>query len=708
MSDYIQNTPSTQISERLFRAFGFHQSGLLSHAEKIYHLILAEDPMQVTALHLLGVIMIQTDRLERGMELIEKALSITPDDPDVLYIHGNALQMLKRFDEALASYDKAIAISPDYVDAHFNRANTLQILGRLDDAVMSYERALSIKFDHVDAIINYGNALQELGRLGEALAAYDKALSINPGNAVALINRGRALQELHRFAEALASYDHALSIKPDFTEAHYNRGNALLELRRIDEASASYDKALSIRPDNADALYNRGLLALLRGDFISGWSGYESRWNRKGAPRRSLSISCPIWRGEDIAGKRMVVYDEQGLGDVIQFCRYLLPLAASGAEVTFIVRYSLLRLMSHSIPGVRILPSFPEAEAFDYQCALLSLPLAFESRLGLPPRETPYLRAEPDRVWKWKARLGDQGFKIGIAWQGSKAGKIDIGRSFAISEFLPISRLPNVRLLSLQKNEGVEQLRELPEGMSVETLGEDYDTGDDAFVDTVAVMESLDLVISCDTSIAHLAGALGRPVWLAIKHVPDWRWMLDRTVSPWYPTMRLFRQQTRDDWSSVFSDIASALRELMDEERQRTKKHELTTPRAPISWGELIDKITILEIKSIEIFEHAARANVLKELRLLLEVVDTHGGYDEISNFKDDLKTVNSALWKIENAIREKERRQEFDAEFIELARSIYKLNDERALLKRRINDVLESEIVEEKRFVGSIATMSD
>ncbi|WP_210332598.1 tetratricopeptide repeat protein [Methylosinus sp. H3A] len=589
MSRYMRYTPSpsTQISDRLFRAIDFHQNGLLSHAEKIYLLILAEDAAQVTALHLLGVIMIQTDRLERGMELFDKALSIKPDDPDMLYIRGNALQMLKRFEEAVTSYDKAIAIAPDYADAHFNRANTLQMLKRLDEAVMSYDRALSINPDYVDAVINRGNALQELGRLDGALAAYDKALSIKPSYAVALVNRGGALQELKRFAEALASYDHALSIKPDFTEAHYNRGNALLELKRLDEASASYDKALSIQPDYADALYNRGLLALLRGDFIAGWSGYESRWDRKKAPRRGLLISCPTWGGEDVVGKRIIVYDEQGLGDVIQFCRYFLYLAASGADVTFFVRYRLLGLMRHSIAGVRFVPSLPEGEAFDYQCALLSLPFAFGSRLKLPPGETPYLRAEVERVRKWKARLGGQGFKIGIAWQGSKAGKIDNGRSFALAEFLAISRLPNVRLISLQKNEGVEQLRELLEGMTVETLGDDYDADDDAFADSVAVMESLDLVISCDTSIAHLAGALARPVWLAVKYVPDWRWMLDRTDSPWYPTMRLFRQQTRDDWRSVFSDIESALRELMDKERQRTKKRELATPRAPVSWGRV-------------------------------------------------------------------------------------------------------------------------
>jgi uncharacterized protein DUF6165 len=251
----------------------------------------------------------------------------------------------------------------------------------------------------------------------------------------------------------------------------------------------------------------------------------------------------------------------------------------------------------------------------------------------------------------------------------------------------------------LQKNDGVEQLQHLPEGMQVETLGEDYDAGDDAFLDTAAVMETLDLVISCDTAVAHLAGARGRPIWVALKYVPDWRWMLDRTDSPWYPTMRLFRQRTRDDWKGVFSEIESALRERMGDEQANDRARQASTPWAPISWGELIDKITILEIKSVEIVDEAARANVIKELILLQNVAV---GHDWISDLKSDLKAVNAELWKIEDAIREKERKNEFDEEFIALARSVYKRNDERGRIKRKISTVLASDIIEEKSYKNS------
>ena len=526
--NYLGTNEAVTINECLSRGVERHREGDLHGAEQLYREILAVAPAHAIALQMLGLVMIQTNRLQGGVELIDKALAINPNDADALYNRGNALRALKRLDEALASYDKALAIRPDSVEALNNR----------------------------------GNVLQELKRFDEALASYDKALAVKPNRADTLSNRGGAFKELNRLDEALASYDRALSISPNDAEALYNRGLALQELQRFDAAMASYDKALAIKPLHADARYNRALLALQRGDFVAGWTDYESRWNRKGAPNRKLKASLPTWRGEDASRKKIIIYDEQGLGDVIQFSRYLKILAKSGARVTFLARPSLLRLIRSSNDSICVTAVEP-TEAFDCQSALLSLPLAFRTTFGNIPAETPYLGAEPERVQKWRVRLGDHGFKIGVAWQGSKAGKIDIGRSFALTEFLGLSQLPNVRLISLQKNEGVEQLEQLPDGMRVETLGDDFDAGDDAFLDAAAVMENLDLVISSDTAIAHLAGALARPVWLALKQVPDWRWMLDRADSPWYPTMRLFRQQTMGDWRGVFTDIECALRQLI-------------------------------------------------------------------------------------------------------------------------------------------------
>jgi tetratricopeptide (TPR) repeat protein len=527
------------------------------------------------------------------------------------------------------------------------------------------------------------------------------ALAIKPDYPEALYNRGLSLKKLRRFDEALSSYDRAVAIKPDYAEALSNRGLALKELKRFEEALASYDRALAIKPDYADALFNRAVISLLLGDFPTGWVGYEGRWDHIGAANRKLKAPYPVWKGEDISGKRFIVYEEQGLGDIIQFSRYLKQLSALGAQVTFLLRSNMHGLLRSLDQNIRFTDNHPIGETFDYQCALLSLPLAFRTTVKNIPAETRYLRAEPDRIEKWKQRLGDAGFKIGVAWQGNKASEIDVGRSFPLVEFLGISHLPNVRLVSLQKHEGVEQLRDMPEGMAVETLGDDFDLGDETFLDTAAVIENLDLVISSDTSVAHLAGALGRPVWVALKDVPDWRWMLDRTDSQWYPTMRLFRQRTIDDWRAVFADIENALRELAGKGRQWANEGALKapTPRVPISWGELIDKITILEIKSVEIVSEAARGNVMRELFLLQKIAGAQATCDEILSLKSQLKAVNARLWKIEDAIREKDRKNEYDEGFVELARSVYKRNDERALIKRQINTVLASEFFEEKSY---------
>jgi tetratricopeptide (TPR) repeat protein len=665
-ADKLQTIPSSAlIYEHLKQGIGFHRKGEFLRAEKVYREILADVAGQFDALYLLGVVLIQTGRLEDGIELIDRALAISPDYAEALYNRGAALQKLNRFDEALASYDRALAINPAYAEA----------------------------------LSNHGIVLMELKRFDEALASYDRALAINPAYAEALSNRGIVLMELKRLDEALASYDRALAIRPEYAEALCGRGVVLVKLKRLDEARASYDRALAIRPEYAEALFARGSASLQLGDFENGWIGYENRWDMKEALERKLKADCPVWKGESISGKRVIVYEEQGLGDTIQFSRYLRKLSDLQAQVTFLVHPDLHRLLRTLGHAVQFVGTDPVGESFDYQCALLSLPLAFGTTLESVPAEIPYLRAEPVRVAKWRERLGEQGFKIGVAWQGSKAGKIDIGRSFALAEFLGVSRLPNVRLISLQKGEGVEHLRDLPEGMAVETLGDDYDGDEGAFLDAAAVMETLDLVISSDTSIAHLAGALGRPTWVALKHVPDWRWLLDGAESPWYPTMRLFRQRTMDDWTGVFSEIEYALRELMGDKRASELAHNASAPMAPISWGELIDKITILEIKIVEIVSEAARANVTKELILLQKLASTQRASDQLLDLRSKLKAVNAALWKIEAAIREKDRKNQFDEEFIELARSVYRRNDERAAIKRMINTALASDIIEEKSY---------
>ena len=508
----------------LQRAVLLHQEGHLSAAKKLYSQVLKTSPENFDALHLLGALAFQNRSLHEAIAFFERALKINPHFAPLQFNLGNALKELGEFGKAIQIYDKAISIHPDYPEAFNNR----------------------------------GVTLQNLKKLHEALASYERAIAVQPKYAEAFYNRGIVLKELNRLDEAVESYGRAISIRPDYAEAFYNRGIALKELNRFDEALASYDKAISVQPDYADACWNKGLLNLLLGRLQEGFSLYEAR-KLKSEPSGARTYPKPLWLGEDdLAGKTILIHWEQGLGDTIQFCRYVLLLAKMGAKVLFAPQTSLKRLMSALATVCALVDATDPHLEFDHHCPLLSLPLAFKTDLATIPSQSPYLQADPDLILKWRQALGENGFKIGICWQGS-AGKVDAGRSFPLRQFAALSGVPGIRLISLHKGEGEGQLHDLPEGMVVETLGSDFDSGPDAFTDTAAVMKCCDLVITSDTAVAHLAGALGIKTWVALKYVPDWRWLLDREDSPWYPTMRLFRQKSIGDWDGVFADIREAL-----------------------------------------------------------------------------------------------------------------------------------------------------
>jgi tetratricopeptide (TPR) repeat protein len=703
-------------------------------------------------------------RVDDALQSYDRALALTPDYPAALNNRGNALRSLNRSDEALQSYDMAIALQPDYADAHYNRGVALEGLKRAEDALASYDRAIelnptfaearngrgkilialgrpgegvaslqsaiTLKPDFADAWSNLGNALSALNRLEEALQCYDRAIALKPDFAEAYYNRGIALKDMKRLDDALQSYDRTIALKPDYAEAHSNRGHVvqdlqrldaaltdydraialkpdypeawnnrgalLRELKRFDEAIASFDRAIALKPDFAEAYWNKSLSLLLLGRLVEGFELYEWR-HRRGAPIAPRVFPQAVWTGVDeLRGKRLFAHAEQGLGDTIQFCRYAKLVEVRGACVTLSVQDSLVRLLQSLGPTIEVTGSTSQPNDGDLQIALLSMPRAFGTDLGTVPAAVPYLRAEPERVQKWRGKIGTGGFKIGICWQGEKSGIIDVGRSFPLTHFEGLSKIADVRLISLQKNAGVEQLAELPPGMRVETLGDDFDVGPDAFLDSAAVMENLDLVITSDTAIAHVAGALGRPVWAALKYVPDWRWLLDRADSPWYPTMRLFRQNAQGDWPGVFAEMEAELEKLLK------VGATLVAPQVRVSWGELIDKLTILEIKHERIGNESARANVARERTHIREIAEpVLAGDRRIGPLKNRLRALNEELWRIENDIRAKEAAAEFDRDFIELARAVYLRNDERAALKREINLLLGSELLEEKNYTA-------
>ncbi len=459
-------------------------------------------------------------------------------------------------------------LARDWLQAHPEDAEGWRLLGlalaaggEFGPAIQSYGKALQLRPDFFEVRFNRGNALRSAGDQEGALADYDAALALRPQHAASWNNRGIVLLDQNKPAEALQSFERALESQPDHVGALNNRGNALQQLQRYLEAVTSYDRALALQPDHPDCAAHRAFLELLAGDLPQGWERFEARrW------RDSWKSSAPQFPGPELGsleaarGKRVLVYCEQGLGDTIQFCRYAQLLADSAAEVFLLTQPRLPRLL-RGLKNVRVLGDNDLLSATcEFHIPLLSLPRLFRTDVDSIPAAVPYLNAEPDRAERFRERIGQSGFRIGIAWQGNPAYPLDRQRSFGLRALAPLAEVPGIRLISLQKQEGVSQLDHLPPGLNVETLGEDFDSGPHAFLDTAAAMQSCDLVLSSDTSIAHLAGALARPVWIALTAVPDWRWRLGSDQSAWYPTARLFRQSQPGDWHGVFERIATELK----------------------------------------------------------------------------------------------------------------------------------------------------
>jgi tetratricopeptide (TPR) repeat protein len=575
------------------------QRGAFADAERSIGLALAVNPNAASAHRHHGVALFRIGRPEDALASFTKALALNQDDAESFGLRGNvlhelgrfeealsdhdsalalkpelavshnnrglALRSLDRLDQALASIERAIALNPDYAAAHKNRGDVLRAMKRQADALVSYDRAIAVNPDFARAFHDRGIALAELGRPLDAIASYDEAIARDPKLAASFNNRGNVLQDLERFEDALESYDAAIAASPVLAEGWYNRGVVLLELKRPADALASHAHALALRPDYPEAHVARGFCKLAMGLFDTGWRDFENRWRVKTYPPLRAPTDASLWSGEDLRDRSIVVCSERGFGDIVQFSRFVPLLAERGAQVTFLVPEKLRRILAAMPETVRVISTVAGEDRFDFHCALMSLPCWLEVTPADNPLPIPYLAIDAERAAEWKQRIGERGFKIGISWRGAlwQGGAAIIGRAIPLSVFQALSQIEGVRLISLQKGHGVEQLASLPPSMPVETLGEDFDAGPDAFIDTIAVMEHLDLIVTCDTSIAHVAGARGRPTWIALKHVPEWRWGLEGKTTPWYPTARLFRQKTRGDWGGVFAEMASELKTLV-------------------------------------------------------------------------------------------------------------------------------------------------
>lgn len=404
--------------------------------------------------------------------------------------------------------------------------------------------------------------LTDLNRAGDALPYLKAGLALAPADPALLTAAGKALAALNRWTEAEPAYDKALAAGATADRLR-DRGWARVKLGRLPAAIADFDAALALDPGDTDSLTCRGMARLLMGDYAAGLPDYEARYRRRHMPvRMPDQFDCPVWPGGDPAGKTILAHAEQGLGDAIQFSRMARVLADRGANVVLGTPARLLRLFAPLAgDGVAVRDTSLPGETFDYTVPLMSLP----HRLGVTPSTIPwpgpYLRAEPERVAVWRDRLGDDGRKIiGVVWQGNPSGSIDVGRSLPLALLEPIAKLRGVRLIALQKGHGIDQIADLPAAMRVETLGDDFDTGGDAFLDTAAVMSLCHQIVTTDTAPAHLAGALGLPAIVLLQHVPDWRWGVEGATTPWYPTLKLARQPRPGDWQGAVGRAVKLLR----------------------------------------------------------------------------------------------------------------------------------------------------
>ena len=602
-------------------------AGRLAAAEDCCRRQLASDPQHADSLHLLGLIEARKGRLDPAIDLVAQAIRHNQLNPDYFSSLGALLAGCGRFDEGFKSYDLALKLKPDFVEAWIGLGDLLQGQGRVAEALRGYDHALhldprnaeaaeksarltrtlqgveeaasayarwvgldpgnydarndfgslliglrrfeeaavefeaaaAIKPDAPAALNNLGVALTNLKRFAEAVDALDRAIALSPALAELYNSRANAFRALNRLDEALADYDRAIALKPDYAEFYGNRGTCLDDLARPQEALSSYRSALALKADHADTHWNLAVNRLRAGDFRTGWREAEWRWKSQSLRLKSRAFDKPPWPGAGpIEGRTLLLYNEQGLGDAIQFCRYIPLLGERGAKVVLEIEPALEPLLSGLAGLSRVVARGEALPDFDFHCALTSLPLACDATLQTIPASIPYLSV-PDGAKDWSAWLGGSAMpRIGLVWSGNPTHINDHNRSMALQALDPLFDA-DVQFVSLQKHVRDGDRMTLREHRGILDAGPRLEN----FADTASLIAGLDLVISVDTSVAHLAGSLGKPVWILLPHIADWRWLAGRADSPWYPTARLFRQSASRTWEPVVIELREALRSFM-------------------------------------------------------------------------------------------------------------------------------------------------
>jgi tetratricopeptide (TPR) repeat protein len=577
------------LPQLLADAFAHHQAGRADRAEQLYRQILAAHPREPDTLHLLGVLCMQSGRNLEAVELmsqsfalrpnhvetanhlgaaygalarhdeaitvLRRATQMAPQDASVHYNLGTALRNADRLAESAVSLRHAIAANPNLAEAHYNLGNTLRELKQPREAEQSYREALRARPNYLRAMINLGHLLREQKRFDEAVEILKQATAVDPKHAGAWGNLGTAIRDSGRYAEAVPVLEHAISLNPESAEAHNNLGTTLHALGRSEEAGRAYDEAVRLNPELADAHLSRATWRIRNGDYAGGFEEYEWRWKTKVFSDRGFKQ--PRWQGEPLDGRTVLLYAEQGLGDTLHFARYALEARRRGGRTIIECHAPLVELLAGSNLADQVIPLQSPLPPFDTHAPLMSLPHILKLR---PERfwSGPYLVPNPQHVERWRSRLAQlDGFKVGICWRGNREHIFDAQRTLQLAAIAPLARVPGVRLISLQKDATAEEIAQA--GFEVLTLESDGVRPTDSFADAAAVVQLLDLTITVDTSVAHLVGGLDAPGWVTISANPDWRWGLTGEASPWYPTLRLFRQGELYRWDEVIERIAREL-----------------------------------------------------------------------------------------------------------------------------------------------------
>ena len=553
-----------------------------------------------------GNTLIELGKFTEALDAFNKAISLRPDYADAYNNRGNALRELKKFDDAVDSFNKAISLRPDYADAYNNLSIIFHESKKFHQAIECANEAIKLNPAFADAYVCRGLAHHKLNQFDIALENFNLAIQLDPHNFSGHSNRGLALTKLNHFDEALASCNRAIELKPDYAEAYGNRGAVLCELHHFDEALASCNRAVELKPDfpeaylckgyvlsisfrkysegldnfnkaielkdqYTDAYWDKSLLKLLLGDYEEGWQLYEYRWKTDSQKSSARTYPQPLWLGnESLVNKTILIWSEQGLGDTIQFCRYIKMVSNLGAKVIFEVQEPLLESLS-TLEGVsEMIPMGANTSRFDFHCPLLSLPLAFKTTSETIPNRIPYLSPDPNKVAYWRQKLGEKSnLRVGLVWSGGfrpdqpEVWSVNKRRNIPLIKLKSLN-LPNIDFYSLQK--GVEAEEELATLQSSGWNGPniiDFTKELNDYSDTAALIANLDLVISVDTSVVHMTGAIGKPIWILNRFDTDWRWFVDRSDSPWYPTATIFNQPSFGDWDAVVEDVRSKLMELV-------------------------------------------------------------------------------------------------------------------------------------------------